>query len=51
MIDDLSSYLKTKGGVDAIEQNEKLIQKLTKESGDLQANEAKLTEQLNDLQK
>lgn len=51
MIDDLSAYLKTKGSIEAIEQNEKKLQKLQKENQDLQTNETKMTEQLNDLQK
>lgn len=49
MIDDLSQYLKTKGSVDAVEQQEKQLQKLAKENQDLLVNDAKLQEQLNDL--
>ena len=51
MIDDLSQYLKNKGSVEAIEQQEKQLQKLAVENGDLKTNEARMTEQLNDLQK
>lgn len=51
MIDDLSAYLKSKGSVEAIEQQEKQVQKLAVENVDLKANESKLTEQMNDLQK
>jgi len=51
LIDDLSSYLKNKGSVEAVELQEKQMQMLVKESEDAKQNEGKLTEQLNDVQK
>ena len=51
MIDDLSQYLKSKGSVEAIEQQDKQLQKLAVENGELKTNETRMTEQLNDLQK
>ena len=49
MIDQLSDYLKQKGSIEAIEQQEKKMQKIVKENEEMQSNYASQQEQLNDL--
>ena len=43
--------MKQKGSIEAIEQQEKKMQKIVKENEEMQSNYASQQEQLNDLQK
>lgn len=50
LIDELNDYLKNKASLEAVEQQEQLYQKLAYEHEETKTNEAKLSDQVNDMQ-